>query len=1040
FNVTLDPAGGESAEQSLTVTYDSTYGAMPTPTRTGYTFAGWFTAATGGSEVLATEIVSITADQTLYAQWTAKTYTITFDSNGGTTLAVNQKTVTYGSVYGDMPVPEKTGYTCSGWFTAKSGGIPISSTDTVAMTADQTLYAQWSANSYWVSFNGNGATSGTMISQSLRYDAATKLKANSYIRLGYEFAGWAKTDSGSVVYADQASVSNLTAAANATVNLYAQWRQVSYSLQFNSAGGSAVSPQTGLHYGDSISAPTTTRTGYDFIGWFTDSTLLNKMTWTTMPAENLTLTAGWKLIDYSVTYVLYGGINHTSNPDIYTVTSQEITLGAPTRTGYTFGGWYLDAAFTKPVAGAAIPAGSTGNRTFYAQWTPVSYSIDYRDLNGMTHNNPTSYTIENSFDLKDPSVRTGYDFGGWYETYNYSGTPVTQIVAGSTGNKTYYAKWNIKSYTVTYSMDLGTNSADNPSAYTIESAAITLADPSRTGYAFAGWHTDEMLASKVSDVAIPTGSTGNRIFYAKWTPLEYEIQYNLDGGTNSSSNLSTYTIETSDLVLQAPSRQGYTFGGWHRSSDFSGSPVLSIPKGSTGSVTLYAKWSKDIYQINYALDGATNASANPATYTVDSATITLQSPTKGVDDIFLGWYANSSFTGAIVTEIPTGSTGDLYLYAKIVNYGKFSVANTSGSTFTISRTGGTYGPQIVTYRTQNGSAIRGTHFTAVSGSVTFAAGEITKTVTVTELGVTSQFSTYVATSYTNADRTYFFDLVNVAGGGKLDSTNRATRIMTRNSNYEVNAAYLNDYKQIASKTADLQVKEAPDGYGYNATISAGLSSSVLPSSVYSSYLQTYIKATASKMKIQLKNFSGKDGNTLDVNDWGWRMWRYVLFNNHEQGVSFSGDKTGAIPNLPDGTKHVLVYGITDNVDNRDNYSVNLPGPTGALSASGTTHAVSIAYTMRAADQDSNSYVLYNFADTCGISVGGYNSAGANSSWRYSGGSLYASPKDTTEPKLIGVAPMASNSYSFGDKVVVSLVFDEIVNSASSVSISTLYSN
>jgi uncharacterized repeat protein (TIGR02543 family) len=202
----------------------------------------------------------------------------------------------------------------------------------VSITENLTVYAQWTANSYRVSFAGNGATSGTMTDQTLRYNTSEKLQANSYARVGYLFAGWAASATGPVLYTDQVGVLNLTAAANATVPLYAKWTQTSYAIEFDSAGGSAVSTRTGIHYGDSISAPAApSRVGYTFTGWFTDQALTTAMSWTPMPAQNLTLKAGWSINLYSVKYELNGGKNHLSNPAAYTVTSLAVSLGSPTR-------------------------------------------------------------------------------------------------------------------------------------------------------------------------------------------------------------------------------------------------------------------------------------------------------------------------------------------------------------------------------------------------------------------------------------------------------------------------------------------------------------------------------------------------------------------------------------------------------------------------------------------------------------------------------------------------------------------------------------
>ena len=147
FTVSFNANGGGTPSQtSKSVTYGGTYGTMPTCTRTGYTLAGWYTAASGGTKRNATDTVSITSNTTLYAHWTANSYTVTFNANGGTTPTAS-KSVTYGSTYGTLPTPTRSGYAFLGWFTAETGGTQITSSSTVTITAAQTLYAHWEAMS-----------------------------------------------------------------------------------------------------------------------------------------------------------------------------------------------------------------------------------------------------------------------------------------------------------------------------------------------------------------------------------------------------------------------------------------------------------------------------------------------------------------------------------------------------------------------------------------------------------------------------------------------------------------------------------------------------------------------------------------------------------------------------------------------------------------------------------------------------------------------------------------------------------------------------
>lgn len=142
YTVNFDPNGGEVSKASMAVTYGKAYGALPTPTRTGYRFSGWYTAKTGGSKIANSTTVDNSAGSTLYAHWKANQYTVTFDSNGGT-VGTNSQKVTYGSTY-TLPIPTRMGYTFDGWYTAKTGGAKVTKDTVVTATANHTLYARWS--------------------------------------------------------------------------------------------------------------------------------------------------------------------------------------------------------------------------------------------------------------------------------------------------------------------------------------------------------------------------------------------------------------------------------------------------------------------------------------------------------------------------------------------------------------------------------------------------------------------------------------------------------------------------------------------------------------------------------------------------------------------------------------------------------------------------------------------------------------------------------------------------------------------------------
>ena len=225
---------------------------------------------------------------------------------------------------------------------------------------------------------------------------------------------------------------------------------------------------------------------------------------------------------------------------------------------------------------------------------------------------------------------------------------------------------SLTEYVITYHLDGGSNHADNPAKYTVETETITLKDAERTGYTFMGWYDNaDFSGEKVTQIG--KGSSGNKAFWAKWEAVRYTITYHLNGGTNDSYNPAHYTVETETIALKDAKRTGYAFMGWYEKADFTGEKVTQITKGSTGNKELYAKFLEN-YSITYHLDEGSNHVDNPASYTVETETITLKDAAKA-NYTFAGWYASADFSGEKVTEIRKGSSGNKELWAKFLeNY------------------------------------------------------------------------------------------------------------------------------------------------------------------------------------------------------------------------------------------------------------------------------------------------------------------------------------------------------------------------------------
>ena|GEM_PF-5241579 len=216
FKLNFNANSGTVSTASKDVIYKEKYGSLPVPTRKGYKFDNWYTAASGGTKVSADSIYNEFGNSTLYAHWSPNEYTVTFDANGGTVSPTSSKIKT-DTAY-SLPTPKRNGYTFNGWYTAKTGGTKITSSTKFTAAANQTLYAQWTANEYTVTFDANGGTVSPTSSK-IKTDTAYSLPTPK--RNGYTFNGWYTAKTGGTKIT---SSTKFTAAANQT--LYAQWTAV----------------------------------------------------------------------------------------------------------------------------------------------------------------------------------------------------------------------------------------------------------------------------------------------------------------------------------------------------------------------------------------------------------------------------------------------------------------------------------------------------------------------------------------------------------------------------------------------------------------------------------------------------------------------------------------------------------------------------------------------------------------------------------------------------------------------------------------------
>ena len=280
YTLAFDGNGGKASESSRKVQYGNQYGTLPTATRTGYAFQGWYTARSGGSQVSSSTTMEA-ANTTVYAHWTVNTYTVSFDSNGGS--AVASQSVRYGSKATQPANPTRAGHTFQGWYTARSGGSKYDFG--TAVTGDVTLYAHWSVNSYTLTFDGNGGKPSEA-SRTVAYGGQYGSLPTA-TRTGYAFQGWYTARDGGT------KVSPSTTMGAADTTLYARWSVNSYTVSFDSDGGSNV-PAQKVRYGSKASRPADpTRAGHTFQGWYTSRDGGSKYDFGTAVTGDVTLHAHW---------------------------------------------------------------------------------------------------------------------------------------------------------------------------------------------------------------------------------------------------------------------------------------------------------------------------------------------------------------------------------------------------------------------------------------------------------------------------------------------------------------------------------------------------------------------------------------------------------------------------------------------------------------------------------------------------------------------------------------------------------------------------
>ena len=451
---------------------------------------------------------SVPSDVTeLTVQWTAPTYAVTLNTNGGTINNGNVTGYTYG-VGATLPAADDmtyTGHTFKGWYDNENlTGSPVTAIGG-AETGNKEYWAKWEINQYTVTVKPENGKADIIITQ----DYGTPITAPTLTREGYTFKGWDK------------EIPETMPADNITVK--AQWEINQYTIAFDTNGGSEITPIT-QDYGTKITAPDKpTRKGYTFKGW-------DKEIPKTMPAENITVKAQWEINQYTITFDTNGGSEIAPITQDY---GTEITApDNPTRKGYTFKGWDKEIPETMPAE----------NITVKAQWEINQYTITF-DTNGGSEIAPITQDYGTEITAPDKPTRKGYTFKGWDKEI-----PETMPA----GNITVKAQWEINQYTITFDTNGGSEIAPITQDYGTE---ITAPDnPTRKGYTFKGWDKEIPEAMPAENITIT----------ARWKDTEKPTGEIIIGTNKWNEFLNELTFgiffkDTQEVTINAVDNSGVVF-------------------------------------------------------------------------------------------------------------------------------------------------------------------------------------------------------------------------------------------------------------------------------------------------------------------------------------------------------------------------------------------------------------------------------------------------------------------------------------------------
>lgn len=653
YTLKFDANGGSVSPASKSVTYGGTFGDLPTPTRAGYKFDGWYGTATGGGQFVSSSPYSFTQDLTIFAHWTKLTEINKIEITGITAPVVGA-------------TPVAAGYKISSNVTVKSCKWTENIYgDTYAATGDTTFQ---NGKKYAISFElkpADGYAFAAASKMTATVDGKTALFSNPnegayYVRYVYgaptnKISSVVITGVSEPSYGATISTSGIKASAGFTIS-------DAYWTKKNSSGIYAKTTDTTFQHGGEYGLYISGRVADGYTADTLTATIGSKSATVQKNGPNYGISYHYDTVKQNVwvTFDPDGGtLAATEKTKIVTVDSTYGVLPTPTKSGKSFDGWYDGS--TKITSTSKVT--KTVNHTLTAHWkdkTPTTVTVTF-DPNGGTladADKTMTVTVGTAYGQLPVPTRSGYTFEGWFNAANNQITAPTTVTVSS--NHTLTAKWKkLETKTVTVTFDATPGLVDTHSkTVTVGEKYGTLPIASRGGYKFLGWYDDtDTLTTSVSVV----NKTTDHTLKAKWESLAttVTVTFNPDGG---SVMPMAKTVEPGKLYgeLPTPIKSGYTFIGWYTADSVKITDDTVVPYSTDH--TLKAKWAKDSA-------APVTATLDPGDGTVEGGSKTLEpgkpfgelpTPTKP-GFIFLGWFDKDGNKISATDIVPDG---DFTLIAK----------------------------------------------------------------------------------------------------------------------------------------------------------------------------------------------------------------------------------------------------------------------------------------------------------------------------------------------------------------------------------------